>query len=109
MDLRLLAIAGLVGLPALAEPIRIATYDPGLSRKGPGLLLRDIEKGDPQVSAAAQVIAAAAPDVILLTGIDWDLDGRALSAFGTVLAKAGHQMQYRFTARPNRGIATGQT
>lgn len=107
MDLRLLAIAGLVGLPALAEPIRIATYDPGLSRKGPGLLLRDIEKGDPQVSAAAQVIAAAAPDVILLTGIDWDLDGRALSAFGTVLAKAGHQMQYRFTARPNRGIATG--
>ena len=107
MDLRLLAFLALIGLPATAEPIRIATYDPGLSRKGPGLLLRDIEKDDPQVLAAAMVIASAAPDVILLTGIDWDLDGRSLSAFAAKLTAAGHDMPHRFAARPNSGLATG--
>ena len=46
--------------PALADPIRIATYSPDLSRDGPGLLLRDILSGkDEQVAAAVQVIAAA--------------------------------------------------
>ncbi|MDX5381679.1 MAG: 3-isopropylmalate dehydratase small subunit, partial [Rhodobacterales bacterium] len=61
------------------------TWNPGLSREGPGLLLRDIEARDPQVMAAAQIIAATAPDAILLTAFDWDLDGRALSAFAALL------------------------
>ncbi|MBC9246775.1 endonuclease/exonuclease/phosphatase family protein [Paracoccus sp. 11-3] len=87
--------------------MRVATYDPGLSREGPGLLLRDIERDDPQVLAAAKVIASAAPDVILLTGLDWDLDGRALSAFAAKLTAAGYDMPHRFAARPNSGLATG--
>ena len=83
-----LAIALLLwGCAATAQTIRIATYDPGLTRKGPGLLLRDIRKNDPQVLAAAQVIAAAAPDAILLTGIDWDLDGKSVRAFAVKLAE----------------------
>jgi hypothetical protein len=93
--------------PAGAETLRIATYDPGLTRAGPGLLLRDIRRGDPQVLAAAQVIAAAAPDAILLTGIDWDHDGLALAAFAALLDEAGHPMPHRFAARPNSGMQTG--
>lgn len=93
--------------PAAARDLRIATYDPGLSRPGPGLLLRDIRRADPQVLAAAQVIAAAAPDAILLTGFDWDHDGLALSAFAQVLEQAGHPMPHRFAARPNSGMPTG--
>lgn len=92
---------------ALAQDLRIATYDPGLTRKGPGLLLRDIRKGDPQVLAAAQVIAAVRPDVIVLTGLDWDHDGLALAAFAKVLEGAGHAMPHRFAARPNGGMPTG--
>lgn len=92
---------------ATAQDLRIATYDPGLTRKGPGLVLRDIRKGDPQVLAAAQVIAAARPDAIVLTGIDWDHEGQALAAFAAVLEDAGHPMPHRFAARPNAGIATG--
>ncbi|MBU3028625.1 endonuclease/exonuclease/phosphatase family protein [Paracoccus marinaquae] len=102
-----LLLSAAAGSGAAADPIRIATWDPGLSRKGPGLLLRDIRKGDPQVLAAARVIAAAAPDVILLTGIDWDHDGRALEAFSETLAQAGHAMPHRFAARPNSGMAAG--
>lgn len=92
---------------AAARDLRVATWDPGLTRKGPGLLLRDIRRADPQVLAAAQVIAAAAPDVIVLTGLDWDHDGLALAAFAAVLETAGHPMPHRFAARPNSGMATG--
>lgn len=98
-----LSLAG----PAAAQDLRIATYDPGLTREGPGLLLRDIRRADPQVLAAARVIAAAAPDAILLTGIDWDHDGLALTAFAALLDQAGHPMPHRFAARPNSGMPTG--
>ncbi|RJE79328.1 endonuclease/exonuclease/phosphatase family protein [Paracoccus sp. JM45] len=97
----------LLGLPVQAEALRLATWDPGLSRKGPGLLLRDIGKGDRQVLAAAQVIAATAPDIILLTGFDWDLEGRALTAFQTVLADQGHAMPHSFAPQGNRGLQVG--
>lgn len=107
MGLRPAALLLLLAAPAAADPIRVATYDPGLSRKGPGLLLADIGKDDPQVLAAAQVIAAAHPDVILLTGIDWDYDSRALDAFSKTLKQAGLDLPHRFTARPNSGMATG--
>jgi len=43
----------------MAEVLRIATWNSDLSREGPGLLARDIARGDdPQVLAALQVIAA---------------------------------------------------
>lgn len=93
--------------PAGAETVRIATYGPDLTRKGPGLLLGDIRDRDPQVLAAAAVIAGARPDAILLTGFDWDHDGRALQAFAALLAEAGHPLPHRFAARPNSGMATG--
>ena len=107
MGLKLAAMLCLPGLPVQAEALRLATWDPGLSRKGPGLLLRDIGKGDRQVLAAAQVIAATAPDIILLTGFDWDLEGRALTAFQTVLADQGHAMPHSFAPQGNRGLRVG--
>ncbi|WP_231558859.1 endonuclease/exonuclease/phosphatase family protein [Paracoccus sp. PAMC 22219] len=62
---------------------------------------------DPQVLAAAQVIAGIAPDAILLTGLDWDLDNRALTAFADLLAAQGHPMPHRHATQPNRGLPTG--
>ncbi len=106
MDLRVLVLALLLASPAAADTLRIATWDPGLSREGPGLLLRDIMADDPQVLAAARVIAHAAPDAILLTGFDWDLDNRALTAFADLLAEQGHAMPHRHATQSNRGMAT---
>lgn len=106
MDLRALALV-LLTTPATAEPLRLATWDPGLSRDGPGLLLRDITAGDPQVLAAARIIAAMAPDAILLTGFDWDLDARALTAFAALLDAQGHPMPHHHASQPNRGLQTG--
>ncbi len=95
-------------MTAAAETLRVATYNADLTRKGPGLLLRDILTGkDPQVEAAAQVIAAVAADVVLLTGIDYDLDGVALAAFAKRIGADGVDYPHHLSLRPNTGMATG--
>lgn len=114
MGLKTLAGAALIaalGLDAKADPLRIATYDPDLTRDGPGLLLRDLtrtgKKADPQIAAAIRVIVETRPDILLLTDLDWDYQGLALDAFVTMLARAGLDYPHRFAARPNAGMATG--
>lgn len=93
---------------AQAETLRIATYNAGLQRKGPGLLLADIEKGeDEQITAAARVIAHVSPDIILITSLDYDYELKALSAFATLLADNGANYPHLFALRPNTGFATG--
>ncbi|PKP74286.1 MAG: endonuclease [Alphaproteobacteria bacterium HGW-Alphaproteobacteria-6] len=93
---------------AAAQSLRIATYDADLSRRGPGLMLRDIAAGkDAQAEAAAAAVAAVAPDILLLTGIDFDHDGAALDAFAGLLSARGLDYPYRFARRPNSGMATG--
>ncbi|WP_370515281.1 endonuclease/exonuclease/phosphatase family protein [Paracoccus sp. S-4012] len=88
--------------------MRLATYAPALTRKGPGLLLADLQKGDdPQIAAVVEVIAAARPDVLLLTDFDWDFEGLALDAFAARLAAAGLDYPHRLAPQPNRGLATG--
>jgi hypothetical protein len=99
----LLALA----VPAAAEPFRVAIYNAELARRGPGLLLRDIRDGDPQVEAVARVVAHVDPDILLLIGVDWDLDGLALDALAARFAEAGAEYPHRFAPRPNRGLATG--
>lgn len=103
-----MALLWAVLIPGVAhgESLRIATYHAELSRKGPGLLLRDILKGDDQVEAVAEVIAGVAPDVLLLNGIDYDHDGLTLAALAKRIAARGHEMPHRFAARPNSGWAT---
>ena len=87
-----------------AETLRIATFAAPLSRDGPGLLLRDIRRGeDPQITAITDVITRTNPDILLLTDFDYDLDGLALGAFADLLETYPHS----FAARPNTGLETG--
>ena len=95
----------LAAAPVQAETLRIATYAAPFSRDGPGLLLRDLTRADdPQIDAAVAVILRIAPDVLVLTDFDYDLDGLALNAFA---ANFADRFPYQFAARPNAGIATG--
>lgn len=90
---------------AQAAELRIATFAAPLSRDGPGLLLRDIQKGeDDSLTAITFAIAQAAPDVLVLTDFDYDLDGLALAAFAQGF---GADYPYLFARRPNAGLATG--
>lgn len=101
-------VVSLCGLGTVsADPLRIATYDAELTRKGPGLALRDILEQDEQPEAVARVVAQVAPDILLLTGLDWDPDGHALSALADRIAAQGHPMPHRLALRPNTGRAAG--
>lgn len=66
-----------------------------------------ILKNDPQVLAVQQVIAANHPDILLITGFDYDADQVALSAFADGLAALGQAYPHRFALRPNTGRTTG--
>jgi hypothetical protein len=108
-----LALAVWLGLalPCFAQQpdtLRIATYNPDLSRKGPGLLLRDILSGkDRQVAAAVDTLADLNADVLVLTSFDFDYNLVALNALADAVAAAGALYPYRFAKQPNTGMPTG--
>lgn len=94
--------------PAMAETLRVASWNVGLDRKGPGLLLRDILRDeDPQIDAVAQVVAKIRPDILVLQKVDYDLDLITLGALRDRIAKDGWQFEHLFARRPNSGFATG--
>jgi Endonuclease/Exonuclease/phosphatase family len=99
-------ISGLFALPLHAETLRVATYHTELTRDGPGLLLRDIVRGeDAQVAAVLQVIARADADILLLAGIDFDYNLVALGALNNALGRNSYP--HVFALPPNSGLATG--
>lgn len=94
--------------PMRAEPLRVASFNTELQRRGPGLLLRDIERGDDtQLAAVIEVIAGSGADILALQGIDWDHEGRALAALAVRLEAAGATYPHRLALRPNSGLASG--
>jgi hypothetical protein len=91
-----------------ADSLRVAFWNTELSRKGPGLLLRDLERGEEEdILATLEVIAETNADILVLQGIDWDFEGRALAALATQLAAAATPYPYRLAPRPNRGTQSG--
>lgn len=91
-----------------AESLRIATWNVGLDRKGPGLLVNDLAKGeDPQIAALVRVAVALDADVLLLTAVDYDRGGVALRLLAERLAAAGRDYPHLFAFRPNTGMQTG--
>lgn len=57
------------------------------------------------MAAAAEVIAHLGPDILLLTGFDFDAGGASLGAFADRIG--GVAYPYRFALRPNTGRQSG--
>lgn len=87
-----------------ADALRLAFLHTELSRDGPGLMLAAILDGDPQAVAVAQVIDRARADVLVLSGLDHDAGGTALSALNDSLAQP---YPHLVPLRPNAGVPTG--
>lgn len=86
----------------------MATYAAPFSRDGPGLLLRDILKGDDaQLVAGMARIVAVSPDILVLTAFDHDADLVALRAFAHTLARAGPEYPHVFSLPSNAGLSSG--
>lgn len=88
--------------------IRVAVFNVNLSGRGPGVILRDLKSGSTDADRMAQIIQRTAPDILILTKIDYDLEQRTLKAFLDLLAAMGHDMPHTFALRPNSGWATGR-
>lgn len=94
--------------PAQAETLRIATFNTELSRKGPGLLLRDVLKGkDTQLLAVRRVVAAVDADILVLQNVDYDHDLVTLNALRDWLGQGGAAYPHIFARAPNSGLASG--
>lgn len=79
-----------------------------MDRRGPGLLLRDLQRGeDDQIRAVIRVLVALDADLLLLTAFDYDLGAEALDVFAGLLGAAGLPYPHRIALRPNTGIPTG--
>lgn len=84
------------------------TYNADLSRKGPGLLVRDLTKfEDPKLRATLEWIAALKPDVLALQDVDYDHEHVALGLIQLRLDELGHALPHKFARAPNTGVATG--
>ncbi len=96
--------------PAAAEALRIATFNVGLSRDGPGLLLDELTREPgPKARAAVAVIKAVRPDVLVIQQFDHDLRGRALDTLAALLAQGPDGVLYphRFNDPVNAGVPSG--
>lgn len=87
--------------------LRLATYHTSLSDRGPGLILRDIERMEDLVEAIVAVILEVRPDILALQDLDYDAHGLALEALAEALATRGLDYPYRIALRPNTGRLTG--
>ncbi|MFZ3581653.1 endonuclease/exonuclease/phosphatase family protein [Loktanella sp. DJP18] len=65
-------------------------------------MLRDLGRDDPQIDAVAAIVAQIAPDILLLTDVDYDRGGVALRALADRLG-----FEHSFALLPNSGMATG--
>ncbi|NOR62430.1 MAG: endonuclease/exonuclease/phosphatase family protein, partial [Rhodobacteraceae bacterium] len=100
-----LLLALLMAWPLAAqERLRVATFNVGLGRNGPGLLLKDIEDRDSDILALAKIIASVAPDILLITGFDNDYQLRALRGFN---ALKGLGYPHIFAPLGNAGLQSG--
>ncbi len=85
-----------------AEGLRVATFHAELTRKGPGLLLRDIGRGeDDQLKALKQISDAVRPQVLFVTQVDFDAELRTAKALQNYLGYT-----HSFTLPPNSMVPT---
>lgn len=101
-------LAVLAAGPARTETLRIATWNVGLDREGPGLLVKDLAEGtEPQVAAIVHILTALDADVILLTAVDYDRGGVAMRLLADRLELEGVNYPHQLAFRPNTGRQTG--
>jgi len=101
--------AGLLALSVFAnsvaaQDLRLALWHVPLSRKGPGLLLRDLQRKEPSLMAIAQALRSADADIIVLTKMDYDATGAAVTELSKMVDGGYTDV---LPLRSNAGLPTG--
>lgn len=95
-------MGALCATASTGDTLRVATYHTELSRKGPGLFLRDLGRGGDDIDHVLAAMARVSADIWVLQGIDYDAGGHALRAFAKQAGFAHH-----LALTPNSGQRTG--
>ncbi|WP_139229780.1 endonuclease/exonuclease/phosphatase family protein [Litoreibacter janthinus] len=80
-------------------------FHTGLSRDGPGVLVRDLLANPENPDLAS--VAALRPDIAVFQNVDYDFDRVALGLIQKSLSLMGHPMPHAYTTRPNTGVDSG--
>lgn len=83
--------------------MRLAFWRIDLGGRGPGYALQDILAQAPTPTAKARLIAHIAPDVLVLSGLDYDHGLATLSAFRSLIGAIGHEFPHIFALPSNAG------
>ncbi len=85
----------------------MATFNTELARDGPGLLVRDLVKGNSEdILAVLDALEAVQPDIVLLLDIDHDHDHISARMLRDALKDRGLDYPYFVAERPNSGLRT---
>ncbi|MEC8554921.1 MAG: endonuclease/exonuclease/phosphatase family protein [Planctomycetota bacterium] len=96
--------------------LRIATYNVSLNRSVQGKLREDLEAGNEQVEAAAAVIRAVQPDILLLNEVDYVAGNSNAEYFANqyisaikkdALGGGAFRLPYVYDAPVNTGVPSG--
>lgn len=87
--------------------MRIAFWRIDFDAAGPGAALGAILGQRPNTVAMAQVIAGLAPDILILSGVDYDPQGHTATAFNDLISEQGHDLPHMFAPTPNAGMPSG--
>lgn len=91
-------------LESVTTPIRVATFNASLNRSAAGQLMTDLQGENAQARAAADVIAANSPDVLLVNEFDYSGDD-AVALFNDNYLDG--QYPHSFPAPVNTGVDSG--
>ncbi|MFQ5624655.1 MAG: endonuclease/exonuclease/phosphatase family protein [Paracoccaceae bacterium] len=109
--MRILAALAAIFLSAVsvgAETVRIATFNAGLTKPGPGLLVEALRRDDdPQLRGVVNILREIRPAIVLINGFDFDFAGVAAEMFRDELAAAGLDYPYHFAGPVNSGVQSG--
>lgn len=75
--------------------------------RGPGQALAQILADRPNTKAMSQIIATLNPDILVLSGIDYDMHHHTLRALRDQIADAGPDLAHLYAPKPNAGFAAG--
>lgn len=93
---------------AVAETkLRIVFWRVDFAARGPGDALAQINAKRPHTTAMAQVIARLKPDILVLSGVDYDMGNATLGAMRALIGAQGHELRHIFAPVPNAGVPSG--
>lgn len=72
--------------------------------RGPGYGLHAILQPTPRAHLKAQIITGLAPDILVLSGLDYDHSLAKLTAFRDLIAAEGHDFPHLFARPSNAGL-----